>query len=438
MKKRLQERTALGLCLGLIFGFMLVLNELTPYAADDFVYMVSFDTKELLTSLSQIPASMYVHSQRMNGRLISHTLEQLFMLVPKGVFNLCNATVFTLLIYFMYRIVNQVRKTSPLLLFALFMALWCTMPVFGQVVLWQVGALNYLWALAGCLLFLFPYFHWYLAGTEVLTSRTIQILFCAAGFLFGMYSEMTSFVGIYLAGAMLVLSIFLKKRTAKTWLWLPLVFAGIGYCIMLAMPAEVTAKVAGGLDLSMLISNAVRGAGKLLLNCWHLLILWVIYFILGAYQKINRDRLLLSALFFTGAAGSVCMTIIASYFPARCLATATILLILAVAVLIPPCRENSVSRIACIFLSIWFVWACWIGTGDILDCHNQFKRRETIIAQEKAQGEQNLVLDIVIPETPYSPFWDLRDLSCEETETWPNSSMAKYYQVDSILGKIPE
>ena len=38
-------RPAAGIVLGFIFTVMLVLNFLTPYIADDYVYMFAFDTK---------------------------------------------------------------------------------------------------------------------------------------------------------------------------------------------------------------------------------------------------------------------------------------------------------------------------------------------------------------------------------------------------------
>ena len=435
MEHKGKWKTAEGVCYGLIFGFMLALNFLTPYVADDYVYMVSFDTKELLTSLSQIPGSMYVHCLRMNGRVVSHTLEQLFMLMPKALFNLCNALVLTFLIRKMVRICDLEKKAGPLLPALLFMALWCTMPVFGQVMLWQVGALNYLWALAGCMLFVQPFWRWYTEGTSPAWGWIRGLLVCLGSVLFGMYSEMTSFVGIYLAAALLVLARVVKHRRIKTPLWVPLLCAAAGYVVLLSIPAEVAAKVSGGMDLSTLIANIIRAAGKFFLGCWHLFTLWSACFVMGILRKQNPDRLILSGLLFTGAAGSVCMTVIASYFPERCLATACILLILAVALLAAPSRNNGMTIVMTAVLTVWFAWACWTGTGDIVRCAQQFSAREDVIEQAKALGQRDLALEIVIPETPYSPFWDLRDLSCEEAETWPNSSMAKYYGVDSIIGK---
>ena len=80
-------------CTG-IFGLMLTLNILTPYICDDFTYRINFLTKEPLGSFLEIFESMYAHSYKMNGRLISHGLAQVFMLLPPLVFDIVNAAVF--------------------------------------------------------------------------------------------------------------------------------------------------------------------------------------------------------------------------------------------------------------------------------------------------------------------------------------------------------
>ena len=295
--------------------------------------------------------------------------------------------------------------------------------------------MNYLWALAGCLLFISPYLRWYYQGTAPDWRWMKTVLVCLGSVLFGMYSEMTSFVGIYLACALLVLTQLLKKRKVRLSLLLPVLFAIAGYGILLSIPAEVTAKVSGGLTPSVLLLNALRAVVTLMRGCWQQLLIWGILFLYSIIQKKHRDGLVLSFLMFTGAAGSACMTIIASYFPQRCLSTASILLILGIAFLLNDALPRKWLTIGTLLLAGLFICTCWIGTKDIVNCHLQFSHREAAIAQAKTEGTQDLVLDIVIPETSYSPFWDLRDLSCDDTETWPNSSMAKYYGVDSILGK---
>ena len=86
-------------------------------------------------------------------------------------------------------------------------------------------------------------------------------------------------------------------------------------------------------------------------------------------------------------------------------------------------------------LAVVFLFSLVSGCGDILRTWLDFRYRETVIAEYKAAGETELVLDRIWPSTEYSAFYGLRDLADDTPDTWPNSSMAKYYGVDSILGR---
>ena len=137
-----------------IFLLMLALNRLTPYICDDFTYRLNFLTREPLGSFWEIFPSMYAHSYKMNGRLISHGLAQVFMLLPPLVFDIFNAAVFAGTLLLAVRLGTGERNGLFLLLsLCLF---WNFLPVFGQVALWQVGALNYFWSLTALLLFVTP------------------------------------------------------------------------------------------------------------------------------------------------------------------------------------------------------------------------------------------------------------------------------------------
>lgn len=84
--KILLSKRAYAAALALLFIFMLALNFLTPYQADDFAYHFSFDTGERIESISDIFPSLAAHTQTMNGRVIAHFFVHLFELLPKAVF----------------------------------------------------------------------------------------------------------------------------------------------------------------------------------------------------------------------------------------------------------------------------------------------------------------------------------------------------------------
>ena len=46
-------------------------------------------------------------------------------------------------------------------------------------------------------------------------------------------------------------------------------------------------------------------------------------------------------------------------------------------------------------------------------------------------GERSVTANTVIPQTEWSGFWGVRDLT-DDPETWPNHSMAVSYGLDSL------
>lgn len=419
-----------------VFAGMLVLNFWTPYVADDYSYLLHFGTKEPIRSLKDVAQSMYIHSLKMNGRVVSHSLAQIFSMAPKGVFNVCNAAVYAGLMYVMYRIANFGQRRNALLLGMIAMGFFCVLPVFGQVCLWYVGAVNYLWALWGLLVFTLPYLMRFLGKPDVLTGWKFPV-YCLGCVLFGMYSEITSFVGIYLAFALLAVPAVLWKKPLKSKLWLSWALACVGYLLLLSIPAERNAKQAGGLDLALLASNFQRATDMLLKYCTPLLVLWAAAFVLGLIRRIGRQRLCLSVLMLLGALGANYMTMVASYYPERCLATTALLLVLSTAMMFAPYGAKVPLWAAGALLTAVFALRAYGGVSDIHRCWQDFQAREDVIVEAAQAGEAIVTAEIVVPETPYSAFWDLRDLSTEDPATWPNFAMGKYYGIE-ILGVLPE
>lgn len=431
-----QSKKLLLACMGALFLFMLLLNCLTPYVADDYVYRNSFQDGTRLKSLTDVAKSMYVHCFKMNGRVVSHTLEQLFLLVPKAAFNVFNAAVFTGLIYLLYRVANMGRERNVLLLIAIGMAFWFFMPVFGQVVLWQVGALNYLWSLLAGLTLMLPYICRFSRGKELLEKTWQKMLFCAASLLLGMYSEVTSFIAILLSVVLLVLSLAMKKEKPKTWLWVPIAVACVGYTIMMTMPAEAAAKQ-GELTLEALMRNFSAVTVMLKEHLLTLCLVWGGVFALGCWLKVRREKLILSGVFAFGAVAANYMLIVASYLPERCLCTTAMLLILACGVLAPELvRHRAGVACACggAVLTVAFLFELVTGSYAIYKNYTDFTAREQQIAQYIAEGQTDLILPCVHASSPYSAFWGTTDLNTEQRETWPNRQMANYYGVDSIIG----
>lgn len=420
-----------------VFLFIFILNNLTPYVADDFVYRLSFYGDKLpITHFSDIFPSMYQHSFSMNGRVISHFFEQFFMLFPKVIFNFFNALVFVLFAYMIYRIANRgARSPRALIFLGIFAALWQYMPVFGQTVLWQVGSVNYLWGLCAALAFIIPYICYY-CGRPILMCKWQRVLFCIAALPFGMYTEVASFIGIFTAVLFLIASRIMYKRKLKVWLWLPVLFASVGYRLMLLMPVQLSEKQSE-LLLDVLLKNFEEATSMLKTYAMPLLVLWAVFATLAYYARIPRESLVQSSIFVIGAIAANYMLIVAKYYPDRCAAMTVTLLIIANGILIAQLIETPFAPAGACYtglLAVLCLFSILFGVYDIWNCHVEVEEREAEIAEQLENGVRDLELDIIHSSTSYSAFYGTTDLNTDTSDIWPNSQMAEYYGADSIIG----
>ena len=422
-----------GLCGGL-FGLMLVLNILTPYICDDFTYRLNFLTKEPLGSFFEIFPSMYAHSYKMNGRLISHGLAQVFMLLPPLVFDICNAAVFAGTLYLANRLCG--REPNALLLMGSFCLLWLLMPVFGQVVLWQVGAINYFWSLTALLLFIAPELLRFLERRELLHRKWHWVVFCVYGFFFGWYNEIASFVGICMIPCLIVLGLWLNRDKFQPHRLLPVLFAVLGYLVMLSMPAQAANK-SGGLTWELITTRFDNCATMLMDQCGSLLLLISLLNSWIPLARIPLKKWLCADLLALAGVCANFMPIAASYYPERCMCTTVLLLVMAIVMLTGELMKTKGFPViaACAAVLILLTIPHGLrGCRDIVSCHRQHVQREHTIAAAVEQGETQVTANVVIPQTTWSGYWGLRDL-VDDPETWPNHSMALYYGVDALIGE---
>ena len=437
--RRLTELNAskwtLAVLAGGMFTLMLALNILTPYICDDYTYNLNFYTRQPLGALWEIFESMYAHSYKMNGRLISHGLMQVFMLLPSIVFDTVNAAVFTGTLWLVLRLSGGGR--NGLLFAALFCLVWLWVPVFGQVVLWQVGALNYFWSLSTLVLYTAPALLRFRENRELLKTKWHHAAFCVYGFFFGWYSEMASFVGMCLVVCLLLLDVWMNRRKFEIFRLLPVLSAVLGYAAMLSMPAQAANKQGAGLTMELLGQRFDACTGMLTQYLALPLSLFALLFLLGLLVHLPRKTMILAGLLALAGVCANYMPLAASYYPERCLCVPVWMLLMASTVLAAPLSLGKGFPIfcgACCLVLLLTLPAGLRGCRDIVSCHLQNSRREETIAAALETGESDVIANVVVPTTPWSGFYGVRDLT-DDPETWPNHAMAVYYGLDSLTAE---
>ena len=431
LSSRNLSRTAQKLPYLLVFLFLFVCNVLTKYMVDDFAYLYSFRTGQRIASVFDIFPSMAAHAQYMNGRLIPHFLVQLFTLPPAWVFDLVNAGMFILQIWTIVRVAGggYTWKEPILCLFAFF-TLWLYEPMFGQVNLWQDGAVNYLWSVVFGLGFLSLFARAYLHGEEAPPKKKIYFLLAFAA---GAYSETVSAAAIFMAAVLVLLRAIEHQKAPEKYLISLICVAFLGYVSIYLAPAQWANKFAGSGGML----ESFKGALRMYMDFRILLVAFFVLFIYNLSVGASHRQLLLACTLLAGSLVANFMMTFASYYPSRSACGACVFLIAADAVLLSPMlslkKQPLILSVTLLFL-LSGLGKLPEGTRDIYSTYRQMQANEALIAEKKAEGETDLLLPMVISSTKYSGLYNLRYLETLTPDTWPNDSMSRYYGVNSILG----
>lgn len=233
MKVKLNKKKIFICSIIITFLVMLTLNNLTPLLADDYEYL--YKTKSWMTIL----IDEYNQYMTWTGRSVVHIIARIFLLLPKGIFNVFNALAYTIVTYLVYRLTlqKQDEKYNSFRFVIIQVLFWLFIPAFGEVFLWETGSANYLWGSLIILSFLYVY-HKEIIEEHVFTKTKLMIfLMFALGILAGWCNENTS------GGALLIVLGYLgwqfyTKRKLSLWMFTGVAGNAIGLALMALAPGN--------------------------------------------------------------------------------------------------------------------------------------------------------------------------------------------------------
>ena len=272
----------------ILFIVVITMNYLTPISvADDGAYAFikepvghEFDETLPIENLSDIIVSMRNHWYSHNGRIVSSSLESLFIgIVGKPVFNVFNSLIFCFTIgFFLYLCGYNWRSRWLWLVFLLFLAL---MPAYGETFLWVSGSFNYLWTAFFVLGFLLLFRHY----REDRLSRKHWLLMPVA-FICGWTHE------IMTLPVSMALGLYMLLHIRKIWgrAVLPLM---LGFMMGTAMNvlAPATFVRAGADDVADVAGGLVGKVKSFIVSLSRLRIVWLLVLI-SAVMYFRRKRVL--------------------------------------------------------------------------------------------------------------------------------------------------
>jgi len=419
-------------CLG-FFALMFLCTHWTDLIADDYRYCFSYADDTRIESVAQIFPSMAAHRQSMNGRVVPHFLVQLFLLLPKGIFDVVNALLCAALVWLLHELAVGKGLPNPVLACALFFALWAFQPDFGQVFLWLTGAVNYLWCGVFSLLWLLPLVKSF--RDDWTPGTALKVLYAVFSFPVGAYSEngTVALVAMWLAFA--AVDWFWFKKRPALWKLLALAAMLAGFLYMMSAPAETVNKSAE-MTVKVLLANFLE-TGRMYLRFWPLLLCFPLFYALALYRGVDlKTRLLSLVLLFGSLAGQFVLTF-AMYCAGRSMHIALVLLLFSDAVLLARLYDlpgRNVLIALCCVGGLLMVRSFFIGLPDIRDTHALLQYNEDFITECAARGEKEVELWRPYARTSWSALEGLAYLNTEDPADWPNVYMAKFYGVDRVIG----
>ena len=225
----------------LVFAFMLTLNTMTPLFADDYVYSLNLRTEQPITGICDIFHSIANFRSMHNGRIAAHFFAQLFLWLPKMVFNVVNAAMFTLLVYSVSRYVGMGKQKSPVVALASFAVIWLLMPGFGHSALWLTGSCSYLWAITFISLFIYPFYKRFNSGEESDFKPAAEIPAVLYAFFVGAYSENGALSALAITFCILLL-IYIIERKVSVKLTMRFMAVCAGFLFLMLSPSELGSK----------------------------------------------------------------------------------------------------------------------------------------------------------------------------------------------------
>lgn len=421
----------------LVFILILLLNIFTPLLADDYSY--SFGLNGRLKSLKDVLDYQVHHWETWGGRSVAHSIAQIFLMTPKMVFNIFNSIVYVIFSLLMYKhIVGKEKKYDIILYLIINLAVWFVLPVYGQNIIWLIGSCNYLWCTTIVLAFLLPF---RLSIDEKEGSKNIFkiIIMLLLGIIAGWTNENTA------AAMLLAIIIFIgykiyNKNKVSLWYYSGLIGSIAGFLMMILAPGNSIRseqfKTNRG-PIGELIHRFFEITNNFVGYLLPLLIIFIIITIFSHFYGENKKKHLIKTIIFLvlSFAGAYSM-ILSPTFPERSWMAPSIFLILATGYSLNLInKKEKITQVLVVavipLLILAFLFNYRTAFKDTRKVNREWKDRINYIEEEKRKGNLDLIVKKIVPIDRHVGLYLLNDLN-KDTKIWPNNSIARYFEINSI------
>ncbi|EMF0270661.1 DUF3329 domain-containing protein [Enterococcus hirae] len=421
------------------YVIMVVLNFLTPLIADDIEYMYK------TSSFSSILHDEYTQYMTWTGRSVVHIIARLFLLMPKTVFNLVNPLIYVLLTLLIYKMTTKDNTTFySFKYFLINVFLWLFVPAFGQTILWETGAANYLWGGIIVVSFLFLYHRYYEKEQELSFNPIVNsILLLILGILAGWCNENTS-GGMILIVLGYLYFYYQKKKPLRQWMFTGLLGAIFGLFMMVTAPGNAvraTYFARSQWSLPRKLYSGVFSITKTLYeNSLALFVLMAVLIVLGIFFSKHKEWLRLSYIYLFAGIATI---YVLSLSPAgldwgRSFFGGVLFIIMAMAFEWPDkvlkSTQGAFYGVISGVLITQFLFTFALGVNDIALSYREINQQYHYVREQKKQGNLNPVIAnfTIYNQTGHTAYsGGLSHVKTDITKQ-VNRANAKYFGLESI------
>ena len=424
---KISDKNTIKIILFIIFMSMLVLNFLTPLIADDYSYAIGV-TDRRISSIIDIVNYQVHHYFNWGGRTVAHSIAQFFLMFPKGIFNVFNSMIYTVLIYLIYKIAKvDNKKEKPYLLIGIHFILYFLTPVFGQTCIWLIGSCNYIWTTTIMLLLVYQYTN----NKDKKNSIIRVILMLLLGIIAGWTNENTSFGLIVVLTSLLLVNKFNKEKN-KPWQISGVLGNIIGFAIMILAPGNFIRSqrfVDNDFILIKWAKRFINCTTGFYEYCLPIIIALVILFTIYIYNRKKINSLVY--VFILGAIFSVYPMVLSPEFPPR--SWFGVIVFFTIAIMVFAHKLDDIHKIfkpimmdIIVVSSVIFIADYLYLVKDINELRGVWNYR----VQQIEESKDDSVIEFYeyVSNNSKNPNYQLADIGTE-ANGWPNEDISLYYGV---------
>jgi len=312
---------------------------------------------------------------------------------------------------------------------------------FGEVNLWLDGAINYLWGSVLGLLYIGSYLTLFY-NKYALDCKWRKLAVLVLSFIVGAYNES---LGCTMIAFSLLMILYLRiiKKKIDNIAFLSFFLTMLGFIFLLSAPATMENKIQGG-SFSLAVRNVFNMIPVLVQSARRISVLFILVVLLLTYaviRKINRNHIAISFIILLCAIVCFFSLSLAGEVPLRAFFFIPVLLCLDCIWLLTCIFEGEdqlwfkTSQVAIAVIACLFIISCVPkGVADIYKVSQLTNSNEKQIIAARESGESVAFIHD-IPRESLSSFVALEGLNYidrNNSKSWPNVFMAKYYGVDEI------